>query len=1182
LPVHYKLFAAPLRPGYRARVLTASAMLNHPRADSGETFLPAVGACPKIPWESPHAIFRHTLSPIAPHIGSRPATEMEGYLPNTRPRRTCNTPRLFPDAPTPRRVCRALSVVAAISLTASSLAILDCAAAAASEPPTLVSTSPSSHPGASGNRESSAPTVSDDGRYVVFLSAATDLTAALPGEGPNVYLRDRELGVTTLVSANPDGHAADLCCSAPALSAGGRAVVFLSRARNLVAAGGNGWDQVFVRDLDLDVTQLISANTNGAPGAGPCLEARITPNGRFVVFTSAAPDLVPQDGNRSLDVFAHDRVEGTTRLVSVNLDGNASGTGASLHPAVTPDGRFVAFSSTAANLVPNDANTWTDVFVHDLENRVTALVSVDPNGSAAGSDGECLISDDGRWVVFATLSNGIVADDFDRRPDLFRRDLLNRTTTLITTSSLFNTPGNQVGVFAMSSDGHQVVLQGADDVFSPAQPGSQAQLHSWNAESGTTTLITVAFGTSSPASGFSQSPSLSADGRYLTFLSNATNLTADPQPPIHQVYQHDLQERTTRLVSTRPDGVASQQDCSAAGSNRSGRYILFASPDDPLAPDDANQALDVFLRDLTTPTCELISQRNPANPASSTPDGHSLLAHSALSADSRFVAFTTTADHLVPGDTNGFTDVFVRDLLTGQYIWASRNTNGTAANGHSGPAVLSADGRFVAFLSRATDLTSNVTDHAAQLYLHDLQRDTTVLVTTTLTGTGIDASAEQPSISADGRFVVYQSRAANLVPIDNNHAMDVFVYDRLAQTNRLVSMNWEGTNSGLNASHSPLLAPDGRSLVFLSRANDLVSGLAVMGPGPAVFLHDLVKQTTVRISDGFIALLPLSAHRPHTITPDGRFIAFSLGPQLAVYDALTATRIAGPRPGENPFISANGRWVAFERTEPGSTPPGRRQLWVWDTLLNIEHMTTLNHTRTAPANGRSHSPVLSANGRFLTFVSWASDLVPDDTNETADVFVRDLLLGHTWRATRSTPGDGANAASGALQLGADLRTVLFQSTASNLTPHDRNQSTDLFWIRFALPDSDGDGIDDDWELTFFNTLSRDGTGDFDRDGMTDLEEFLAGTDPTNEFSILRAWIASDLPNGNPVVSWTAVPGRSYQVESLNLETGSPWSGLAPTITASSSTAQFTDPSTLDPHRLYRVRLVAPSPGEALP
>jgi hypothetical protein len=230
---------------------------------------------------------------------------------------------------------------------------------------------------------------------------------------------------------------------------------------------------------------------------------------------------------------------------------------------------------------------------------------------------------------------------------------------------------------------------------------------------------------------------------------------------------------------------------------------------------------------------------------------------------------------------------------------------------------------------------------------------------------------------------------------------------------------------------------------------------------------------------------------------------------------------------------------------------------------------------TGGGHGFSFSPIVSPEGTFVVFASRASDLVSNDTNGQTDVFLRDVRAQTTLLLSINANGSSSgNDLSSTPILSPDGRILVFGSFASDLVPGDYNQTRDVFVVRLASSDSDGDQMDDDWELTFFDTLNQDGTGDFDLDGLTDLDEFRAGTDPTNEQSVFRAITVRRMGGGSTTVLWAAIAGHSYQVEYKDAVGDSDWTALPGIVTARSGTGSYEDTtSNAVRQRFYRVRLV---------
>jgi Tol biopolymer transport system component len=252
--------------------------------------------------------------------------------------------------------------------------------------------------GTQGNGRSDLPSISRDGRYVAFFSAATNLVPGDTNGKADIFVRDVVAGSTRRVSIPAGGGQANGDSTFPSISDNGQQVAFGSAASNLVSGDGNGLQDIFVRDLTAATTSRVSVSSTGAGGNGPSISPAISGDGDVVAFVSDATNLVPGDTNGSRDVFARVRSTNTTQLVSVGAGGEPADS-LSAEPALSRDGRYVAFDSSATNLVPGDTNGFQDVFVRDRVAGTTQLVSVWPSGRLSTAPD---ISENGQVVVFVS------------------------------------------------------------------------------------------------------------------------------------------------------------------------------------------------------------------------------------------------------------------------------------------------------------------------------------------------------------------------------------------------------------------------------------------------------------------------------------------------------------------------------------------------------------------------------------------------------------------------------------------------------------------------------------------------------------------------------------------------------------------------------------------------------------
>jgi Tol biopolymer transport system component len=553
-------------------------------------------------------------------------------------------------------------------------------------------------------------------------------------------------------------------------------------------------------------------------------------------------------------------------------------------------------------------------------------------------------------------------------------------------------------------------------------------------QSGQTELVSVTPG-GEPANAASYGPSISADGRFVAFSSEATNLLPGEPSDQHDVFVRDLRNGTTERVSVASDGTPANGMSAAPSISADGRFVAFESYASDLAPGDTNSWEDIFVRDRESSTTVLASVAADGTTA----DNYSNFAK--ISSNGHCVVFQSRASNLVPGDTNGVVDLFVRDLRSGTTELASATASGEPVNRDCAYPSISADGRFIAFHSRATNVLPEDLDRTTHIYVRDRQSQTTQLVSVALDGRAGTMASYHPAISANGHFVAFQSYASNLVPGDTNGIEDIFVRDRETGTTQLVRVATAGQPANRNPTAQLCVSDDARFIAF--------------GGGERIVLSDRSRATTEAVTATVnVGRAPLDGAAP-VISGNGEWVAFALAGQVfarsrttGAAELVSVSPEGAPANGASsaPAISADGRLIAFQSRADNLVPGdvnGFADIFVRDRQSGTTRLVS-TAADGVPAAGISIAPAISADGHFIAFQSSAEYLVPGDRNSREDIFVRELETGTTEIVSVAASGGPADAGSSAPSISADGRFVAFQSSARELVPGDTNDNTDVF------------------------------------------------------------------------------------------------------------------------------------------
>lgn len=403
---------------------------------------------------------------------------------------------------------------------------------------------------AQANDRSQDFSMSSDGRYVAFMSYATNLVPGDTNGQVDVFVRDTELGTTERASVSSDEVQGNDYSAVCRISANGKYVAFSSYASNLVPGDTNALPDIFVRDLEAGTTERVSVKSDGTQANGVSATPSLNWNGTLVTFASDATNLVTTgsaDTNGVRDVFVHDMATGETRLESRDSAG-VLGNGASANPMFSGNGTYVVFESDATNLVTGDTNGVTDVFTR-IPGGTTARVSVgngSPGAQSNGASTHPCVSADGRYVTFWSYSTSFVLGDTNGIYDLFLRDTTDNTTERVNVSS-----GE---------------VQANDDAFTAV-----TSLYSY----------------------------VTGDGRYVAFPSGATNLVTGDTNGCDDVFLRDRTNGTTERVSVTTAGAQATNNSGQFGMavSSDGRYVAFQSDATDMVSGDTNAKSDVFVRD---------------------------------------------------------------------------------------------------------------------------------------------------------------------------------------------------------------------------------------------------------------------------------------------------------------------------------------------------------------------------------------------------------------------------------------------------------------------------------------------------------------------------------------------------------------------------------------------------------
>jgi RHS repeat-associated protein len=1054
-----------------------------------------------------------------------------------------------------------------------------------------------SYHGDTGRYASNLPTMSTDGQLIAFKSRADNLVPNDFNNRDDIFVYDRSRNTTQLVSVGRNGFSGNNESYNPIISPDGRYVAFTSAASSFVAESTSSRAQVYVRDLQTQTTRMVSLRSDKtAGGNGNVGQATFSGDGRHLLFTSNADNLVAGVTTKETNLYWHDLDTGITDIVSVaqdNVTGASVATGGQTYALsdvnykLSFDGRYATFFSPDAAKVAGviDANGTNDLFVRDMKTRTTRLVNFDSLGLTTSDQGvdaggaQVGISNDGTKVLFVSTSKNLGTTATNGSANVYVRDLVTNTTELVSVS--VGGGGDASGVRpTMTPSGRYVAFVSGSDNLVATDTNGRSDIFLRDLLLDTTTLISAnAAGTGSANAASGQGEyffdfsggyaPISADGRYVGFVSIATDLTldADGNAGERDVYYRDTFTSTTTLVSVGGDKRSSTPVFSS-----NFKYVAFESDATNLIANDGNRNRDIFVRDLTTKTTVAASGRSPLLPAEQLSESGGFL--TAVTPDGRYVLFQNSAgfgSDVTPGLPVGFTApvLYRRDTQTGQVVAVNITPDGKSiGGGGANSGQISADGRYVTFYAGNSDLDAAFTGGTgSQVYQRDMQTGVTKLVSVNGAGgssTGSEWANSVVSASADGRYVAFNSSAQDLVLgfVDNNGqnftfgAQDVFIRDLQTGVTKLVSHKaGSTTESGNSISYDPIVTLDGKYVIFVSQASDLVAGITDTNPGNGrdVFAYE--------IATGNVKCLSLNAAGTATgnnesgidggeavVSADGRYVAFGsyagdidpLDPDMQMdvfrYDLQTGARVlvsvnqtgtsSGNLQSNRISISANGNRIAFtsrssDLTTDADVSNGDFDIFVRDLTAGITTLVSFNADNTASSNSPIPvAPEISPDGKYVAFASYGTNVVNGFAlnrgfNNGEDSFIRDLANNRTLLVTANQSGTGTGRAefSNARFLFSTANQLFFDAESPDLVNGDRNALKDVFVYTIAGAASIAGTVFDDLNGDGLIPAAATGPGlalqfsDFRRDQV--FVPYDPALDPTAA-ATLETWVKFDL------------------------------------------------------------------------
>jgi hypothetical protein len=929
------------------------------------------------------------------------------------------------------------------------------------------------------------PSVSSDGRYVVFESTASNLVPGQTGgTADNIFLLDRGTATMTLVSHVPVNATAasssDVGLSySPVMSANGRYVVYTSQAPEIV---GGSVPQAVVYDRTTgqntlashSVTSLTMSSDDNSVAIG------ISSDGRYVVFESYSSDLVPNQvttppgpgTGKLLQLFVYDQTTQTTAIVThafgqanVTANGPIYDTESYLNASVADDGT-IAYVSLATNLVGFTTTKPQNVYLYSSSSQTNQLISAMSGAPTtdAGSSATAFISRDGSAVTYVSDAPDLVPGQTGNagEANVFRYDRLTGTTTLVSgrNGSATTTTSNFASPYGLAISGNGLLIAFISDApdLIPGQSGTSGNVFLYDASGPSLSLVsavsgsaTVGAGNTVPRSDYfdpivlntKKALSLSDDGSLLAYVSQAGDIVPGQNGPAvtDNVFLYRRSTGQSSLVSgvngsaTATGNAASGFPVLSGDGSLLALHALASKLNSGLF--DGNGVADVFTSATGATGVTLVSRAAFARPL----PGNSF--STSVSADGRYTVFASTASNLVPNQVrvNDNQNVFLFD---------KQKESVTLVNHVPGLPSTTGDGGILGLLGRSRVSTAGFTPQPADAHTPSYLR---------------------PVISADGSFIAFVSFDDNLVPDDSlvgTFYLSLYLYNVQTGAFTLVSQpQTYGGDTAIDPAFSPVISADGRYLAYVTGFS--ASGNPVLGEG-ALLLYDRIQGTTTFITN--FTSPPNSPHAGTTSSPaisdDGRFVTYVNQGNVYVFDRTSgssalvshsSSSLTMPADGTSnaPAISHDGSYAAFvsQATDlvNGQSSGSSTNVFLYNVVSQtVSLVSGVNGSASITGNGDSDSPAISGDGGYVAYRSDATNLVSGQSGSGGNIFEFNRLTGSQTLVSHSAASltAAANGASSEPVIDDDGHLVSYASAAGNLIPNQSGPTgvkNVFLWLR---------------------------------------------------------------------------------------------------------------------------------------